>query len=36
MKSFRTLWNFMEGNRLLYLGAILSVASQLSPPFLDR
>ena len=26
MKSFRTLWNFMEGNRLLYLGAILSVA----------
>ena len=26
MKSLRILWNFMANNRLLYLGAILSVA----------
>ena len=26
MKSLRILWNHMEHNRLLYLGAILSVA----------
>lgn len=26
MKSVRILWNYMENNRLLYLGAILSVA----------
>ena len=26
MKSLKLLWNFLKGNRLLYLGAILSIA----------
>ena len=40
MKSIRILWNYMAHNRLLYLGAILSVAlaslARISTPLVIR